>query len=142
MTSNHQIFWRIKHHAERSALAAKYGWSIMGWAVDLDDPAGITLQSKYDSTKFLRFQHKDSLKKWESELKENTSDALTEKKNLTTELRELLNRHNVENRSNTPDYILAGYLQTCLNAWDTATQERDRWYRVDLRPGRRTGHGL
>jgi len=70
------------------------------------------------------------------------SDPLPEKKNLPTELRELLNRHGAESRSNTPDYILAQYLTTCLNAWDTATQERDRWYGVDLRPGRRTGHGL
>ena len=61
----------LKDHSKRAALADKYGWKIMGWAVDLDNPAGITLQSKWGEDRFLRFQHSDSLKKWETELKEN-----------------------------------------------------------------------
>lgn len=59
-----------------------------------------------------------------------------------SELEQLINRHSVENESNTPDYILSMYVRTCLNAWRTATEERDRWYGVDLRPGRKTGMGL
>src|ERR1700728_4195815 len=55
----------LKNYAEREALAQKYGWHIMGWAVDLDNPAGISLESIYDSTRFLRLQHSDSLKHWE-----------------------------------------------------------------------------
>lgn len=58
------------------------------------------------------------------------------------ELEALINRWSKENASNTPDFILAGYLRQCLNAWNVCTQERDRWYSLDLRPGRRTGHGL
>lgn len=41
------------------------------------------------------------------------------------ELTALLNKHNQENASNTPDYILAQYLTNCLAAWNSATQQRD-----------------
>ena len=61
----------LKNYEKREALAKKYGWHVYGWSVDLDNPAGISLESIYDKTKFLRFQHKDSLKKWESVLKDN-----------------------------------------------------------------------
>jgi hypothetical protein len=54
-----------------------------------------------------------------------------------TELEGLINRHSVENSSNTPDYILAGYLQRCLDAFNIATKQRDGWYDVELRPGSR-----
>ena len=59
-------------HDKRAAIADKYGWQILGWAVDLHNTAGITLQSKYDGAKFHRFQHEDSLKVWESTLKANS----------------------------------------------------------------------
>jgi len=59
----------LKDHAAREALAQKYGWHIMGWAVDLDNPAGISLESNYDHMRFLRFQHRDSLAQWEKVLK-------------------------------------------------------------------------
>ena len=45
-----------------------------------------------------------------------------------TELRELINRHNKEAASNTPDFILAQYLEACLVAFSTATQQREMWY--------------
>ena len=44
------------------------------------------------------------------------------------ELEALLNRHSIENDSDTPDYILAGYLLACLRAWNQWVPERDRWY--------------
>ena len=50
------------------------------------------------------------------------------------ELRELINRHSVENHSNTPDFILAQYLVSCLAAFNTATQQRETWYGRDARP--------
>lgn len=61
----------LRDHDKRAAIADKYGWKILGWAVEEHNPAGITVQSKWDSLKFLRFQHKDPLKLWESTLKEN-----------------------------------------------------------------------
>ena len=47
------------------------------------------------------------------------------------ELAALLNRYSVENESNTPDFILAKYLQACLLAYAAAVGERERWYGVN-----------
>jgi hypothetical protein len=52
------------------------------------------------------------------------------------ELRELINRHSVENGSNTPDYMLADYLVKCLDTWEHFTILRERWYGAQLAPGR------
>lgn len=40
----------------------------------------------------------------------------------------LLNRHSMENGSDTPDFILAAYLTDCLEAFDKATAHREAWY--------------
>lgn len=44
------------------------------------------------------------------------------------ELEMLINRFSKENDSNTPDFILAQYLTSCLAAFSVATSQRDRWY--------------
>jgi hypothetical protein len=44
------------------------------------------------------------------------------------ELRDLLNKHSKENGSNTPDFILAKYLVGCLDTFNAALQEREKWY--------------
>ena len=51
--------------AKKDAIAKKYGWKISGWAVDLDNPAGISLYPIHGG-EHLRMQHKDSLKVWEA----------------------------------------------------------------------------
>lgn len=48
------------------------------------------------------------------------------------ELKALLNVYSQENGSDTPDYILADYLQDCLIAFDKAVQARDRALQVDM----------
>lgn len=50
------------------------------------------------------------------------------------ELESLINRHSKENESNTPDFILAQYLSSCLAAWNTGVQQREGWYGRDPRP--------
>ena len=50
------------------------------------------------------------------------------------ELENLINRYSVENASNTPDFILAGYIERCLHAFAEATQQRETWYGRDARP--------
>jgi hypothetical protein len=45
------------------------------------------------------------------------------------ELSQLLNRHSAENASNTPDFILAEFLLTCLNAWNTGWQAKEKHYK-------------
>lgn len=43
------------------------------------------------------------------------------------ELTRLLNRHSKENDSGTPDYILADYLQGCLDLWNKTVSRRADW---------------
>lgn len=50
------------------------------------------------------------------------------KAELTNDLAAVLNKHCAENPSNTPDFILAGYLVGCLQTWNAATKQRERWY--------------
>ena len=45
-----------------------------------------------------------------------------------------LNSESAENESNTPDFILAQYLISCLEAFGTAIIRRDEWYGVHLEP--------
>ena len=51
------------------------------------------------------------------------------------ELEDLINKNGMEKGSNTPDFLLAVFLDSCLRAFDTAVKDRDRWYGVSLRPG-------
>jgi len=55
--------------------------------------------------------------------------------NFRKELESLINRHSKENGSNTPDFILAEYLESCLAAFDTAVQNRSKWYGHHDSPG-------
>ena len=49
-------------------------------------------------------------------------------------LRESINKCSQENASNTPDFILAIYLNNCLDAFNMAIQQRENWYGRDPRP--------
>lgn len=53
-------------------------------------------------------------------------------KSLHEELREVLNRHSVENASNTPDFILAQYLIGCLYNLGLVIETRREWYAKPL----------
>lgn len=44
------------------------------------------------------------------------------------ELENLINRHSKENGSDTPDFILARYLENVLDNFDAAVKEREEWY--------------
>jgi len=44
------------------------------------------------------------------------------------ELEMLLNKRSKENGSNTPDFILAKFLDDCLNAFDECVNARTSWY--------------
>ena len=54
---------------------------------------------------------------------------------LQQEITSALNRASRENASNTPDFILAQYLLRCLNAFEMATIDRDKWYGISPIPG-------
>lgn len=53
---------------------------------------------------------------------------------LAPELAALLNRHSRENASNTPDFILAEYMLTCLAAFEHASRKRETWFGRFLTP--------
>ena len=44
------------------------------------------------------------------------------------ELEILINKHSMENDSNTPDWVLAHYLMGCLEVFNEITNIRTRWY--------------
>ena len=44
------------------------------------------------------------------------------------ELETLINKYSMENDSNTPDFILAAYLNNCLKTFNTTLQRREAWY--------------
>ena len=49
------------------------------------------------------------------------------------ELEEVINRHSMENGSNTPDFILAEYLDDCLQNFDKTSRAREKWYGKELK---------
>lgn len=50
------------------------------------------------------------------------------------ELTSLINRFSKENESNTPDFILAQFLEQCFSVFTTSVQQRETWYGRDARP--------
>lgn len=44
------------------------------------------------------------------------------------QIEELINKHSLENMSDTPDFILAEYLLNCLDNFNTAVKARSHWY--------------
>ena len=44
------------------------------------------------------------------------------------ELTALINKYSLENKSNTPDFILANYLTHCLELFNSATLQREAWH--------------
>jgi len=49
-------------------------------------------------------------------------------KTFRQDLEEVINKHSMENGSNTPDFMLADYLMGCLRAFDKLMKRRDLWY--------------
>ena len=54
-------------------------------------------------------------------------------KTLLEDIRDAINRHSAENGSDTPDFILAQYLEQCLAAFDVAVLQREAWHGRGLR---------
>lgn len=57
----------------------------------------------------------------------------TERGTFLQEITTLINRHSVENGSDTPDWMLAEYLTDCLAAYEKAVRARDRWHGNSMR---------
>lgn len=54
---------------------------------------------------------------------------MTAHSRLRKEIEQSINKYSLENSSDTPDFILAGYLSDCLIAFDRATKRRTEWYK-------------
>lgn len=50
-------------------------------------------------------------------------------KPFSTELSILLNRFSREHCSNTPDFILAEYIEGCLNVYEDTIIKREKWHK-------------
>lgn len=50
------------------------------------------------------------------------------------ELAVLINKYSLENRSNTPDFILAEYMVDCLRSFERTSNVREHWYDTFLGP--------
>ena len=65
----------------------------------------------------------------------STAEAPTPVPTFLRELESLINRHSMENGSDTPDFILADYLNHCLAIFNGTLKAREKWY------GRKCGDG-
>jgi hypothetical protein len=48
--------------------------------------------------------------------------------NFQKELEQLIRKYYIEAGSDTPDFILASYLNNCLLNWNHAIAAREKWY--------------
>lgn len=46
----------------------------------------------------------------------------------TEELEQVINKHSLENGSDTPDFILAEYLTACLKTFNETLVLREKWW--------------
>lgn len=56
------------------------------------------------------------------------NDITSEPTEFERELAQLINKHSLENASDTPDFILALYLRNCLDNFAQVLTARDHWY--------------
>ncbi len=47
---------------------------------------------------------------------------------LRKEIKSILNKYSQENRSNTPDFMLADFMLGCLNVYENTISAREKWY--------------
>lgn len=52
----------------------------------------------------------------------------TVKESLRIGFAEVINRESAEAYSNTPDFVIAEYLVSCLEAWNSGVTNRNNWY--------------
>ena len=62
----------------------------------------------------------------------STQDEVKPTKSFVRELSDLINKHSMENGSDTPDFILAGFLSDVLTSWNLAVKRREEWRSSEL----------
>lgn len=48
------------------------------------------------------------------------------------ELESLINKYSIENGSDTPDFLIAEFMSSCLIAYQQTVTKRDKWFGVDM----------
>lgn len=61
-----------------------------------------------------------------------TQEQMQKRAKFMAELQTLINKHGLENESNTPDFLLAEYLLGCLSIYDHTVNKRFQWLREHL----------
>lgn len=61
------------------------------------------------------------------ENKNHSNNTNIDYEKIEEEFRQIINKHSIENVSNTPDFILAKYLMNCLKIFNDITNIRDDW---------------
>ena len=56
---------------------------------------------------------------------------MSDEHSFTRKIQDLINENCMENVSDTPDYILAFYLNDCLNAFNNAVLSRREWHSTE-----------
>jgi hypothetical protein len=51
------------------------------------------------------------------------------------ELTRSINKHNIDNELNTPDFILAEYVFSCLTVLQNQIRAKENWFGAYIRPG-------
>ena len=63
-----------------------------------------------------------------AKLEKQFREARENERAFQAELAAVINKYSREGRSNTPDFILAGYLVNCLEAYEAAMDRRNEWF--------------
>ena len=62
----------------------------------------------------------------------NSEQAAYNRKKFSEKLGDLVNTFSIENKSNTPDFILAEFMVYCLAAFEAASLRREAWFGISL----------
>ncbi len=66
----------------------------------------------------------------------NAQQASREGSDFERHLSSLINSFSLENASSTPDFILASYMASCLEAYNRAVRARDSWFGIAPKIGK------
>jgi hypothetical protein len=54
---------------------------------------------------------------------------VAEENSFRKDLEKLINTHSKDNCTNTPDFLLANFLISCMDAFDLTVRKRDDWFK-------------
>lgn len=138
MDKNEQHMAAQAIEGKEQIWTCKIGGRVTGLPKGADGPMRVAVQACFE--KLTGYEAEFTFSGWGAELTEgeravveNREPRYDRKKSFEESIRHAINCHSMENASNTPDFILAKYLEACLDAFDVAVQQRETWYGRDAR---------